>query len=97
MPTRRNILLNAAAFALVGTAGAKLAYALSSEPMAPEDLSALALACGNQTRHTQLISDARLLLDDAIKSGMKPAGTTETVVCPFCRCAFQVTPDIGFQ
>jgi hypothetical protein len=96
MPSRRHLLLNAAAFTLVGTVGAKWARALSTEPMAPEDVSAFGLACGNQTSHTQLIKDARLMLDDAIKSGAKPAGATETVVCPLCHCAFQVSPDIGF-
>jgi hypothetical protein len=96
MPSRRHLLLNAAAFTLAGTVGAKWARALSTEPMPLADMNALSLACGNQTSHAQLIQDARWLLDDAIKSGAKPAGATETVVCPLCHCAFQVTPDLGF-
>lgn len=96
MQSRRNVLLGAvAAGAVLGT-GSLRAVALSSEPMAPEDLKALSLACSNLASHTQLVADARLLLDDEIKSGIKPANYLETVVCPFCHCAFQVSPDLGF-
>lgn len=96
MPSRRKVLLGAGAmFSVVGLGGVR-AWALSSEPMAPGDLQALSLACGGASSHTQLLADARLLLDDAIKRGAKPANATETVVCPLCHCAFQVSPDISF-
>jgi len=95
MLSRRGILLGAATTSLLGL-GAVRAVALSTEPMAPSDLKALSLACSNLASHTQLIADARLMLDDEIKRGAKPANYTETVVCPFCRCAFQVSPDVSF-
>lgn len=95
MLSRRGILLGAAAATSLLGFGAVRAVALSTEPMAPSDLKALSLACNNLSSHTQLIADARLLLDGEIKRGAKPANYTETVVCPFCRCAFQVSPDIS--
>ena len=96
MLSRRGILLGAAATtSLLGLGGVR-AFALSTEPMAPADLQALSLACSNLASHTQLVADARLMLDDEIKRGAKPANYTETVVCPFCHCAFQVFPNISF-
>ncbi|MDY0870322.1 hypothetical protein [Dongia rigui] len=96
MPSRRKVLLGAGAMVSVAGLGVVRAWALSTEPLAPVDLEALSLACGGQSAHTQLLADARLLLDDAIKRGVKPADATETVVCPLCHCAFQVAPDISF-
>lgn len=96
MLSRRAILLGAAAMTSVAGLSVARAWALSSEPLAPEDLRALSLACGSRSSHTQLLADARLMLDDAIKRGVKPANATETVVCPLCHCAFQVSPDISF-
>jgi hypothetical protein len=96
MQTRRNILLGAgAAISSLGL-GAVRAVALSEEPMAAEDLKALSLSCGNPASPAQLISDARGRLDDAIKSGAKPANAVDMVVCPLCHCAFQVSPGSGF-
>jgi hypothetical protein len=96
MPSRRKVLLGAGATISIAGLGAVRAWALSSEPLAPGDLQALSLACGGQSAHMQLLADARLLLDDAIKRGVKPANATEIVVCPLCHCAFQVSPDITF-
>lgn len=95
MVSRRKILMGAAAISISGLGTAR-AWALSSEPLAPADLQALSLACTGATSHTQLLADARLMLDDAIKRGVKPANAKETVVCPLCHCAFKVSPDISF-
>lgn len=95
MLSRRKLLLGAAATTSLLGLGALHAAALSSEPMTPSDLRALSLACDKSTSHAQLIGDARMLLVDAVKRGLKPADYSETVVCPFCRCAFQVSPDAG--
>lgn len=96
MLSRRSILLGAVATTSLLGLGAVRAIALSTEPMAPADLKAMSLACSNLSSHTQLVDDARLMLDDDIKRGVKPANYTETVVCPFCHCAFQVSPDVSF-
>ena len=96
MLSRRSILLGAAAGTSLVGLGAMRAAALSTEPMAPEDLQALSLACSNLASHTQLVADARLLLDDAIRRGAKSPSTTEVVVCPFCHCAFQVSSGVSF-
>ncbi len=101
MFSRRDLLLTAtASLGMLGTGGSG-ALALSSEPMDPADLSALALACqsvqsAGTGSHAQLLADARRTLDDEIKQGLKPATATELVVCPFCQCSFQVVPDISF-
>jgi len=96
MLSRRKVLLSAGATMSVAGLGVARAWALSTEPLAPGDLDALSLACGNPSSHTQLLADARLMLDDAVKRGVKPAQATETVVCPLCHCAFQVSADISF-
>jgi hypothetical protein len=96
MLSRRAILLGAGAMTSVAGLSVVRAWALSREPLAPEDIKALSLACGSPSSHTQLLADARLMLDDAIKRGVKPANATETIVCPLCRCSFQVSPDISF-
>lgn len=96
MLSRRNILLSAVATIPVAGLGVARAWALSTEPMEPADLEALSLACSAPSSHMQLLADARLMLDDAIKRGVKPANATETVICPLCHYAFQVSPDITF-
>lgn len=95
MPSRRKILLGAGAMISVAGLGIARAWALSSEPLPPADLEALSLACNTPSSHTQLLADARLMLDDAIKRGVKPADATEMVVCPLCHCAFKVSPDLS--
>jgi hypothetical protein len=96
MLSRRDILLGAAAGASLTAIGGMRAMALTSEPMAPEDLKAFALGCSGVASHQQLIADAKWLLNDEIKRGMKTAVDTETVVCPLCHCSIQVTSDISF-
>lgn len=96
MLSRRRILLGAAATSSLLGLTALRATALSTEPMAADDLEALALACTGVTSHSQLVADARLLLDDEIKRGVKPIGATSLVVCPLCHCAMQVSPDVSF-
>ncbi|WP_374651689.1 hypothetical protein [Dongia sp.] len=90
------MLLGAVAGSSILAIGATRAIALSSEPMAPADIQALALACGKPASHAQLIADARLILNAEIESGAKPADTTELVACPLCRCTFEVASDIRF-
>lgn len=96
MLSRRKVLLSAGATISVAGLSVARAWALSTEPMPPADLEALSLACSAPSSHMQLLADARLMLDDAIKRGVKPADATETVVYPLCHCAFQVSPDIKF-
>lgn len=96
MLSRRSILLGAAAGSALLGLNVMRAAALSTEPMAPDDLKALALACDGVASHAQLVTNARLMLDDEIKRGVKPASASETVVCPLCHCSLQVLPDIGF-
>lgn len=96
MLSRRDILLGAAAGTSLMAVGGVRVMALSSEPMAPEDLRAFALGCGGVASHQQLIADARWMLDEEIKRGVKTAADSEVVVCPLCHCSIQVTPDISF-
>lgn len=96
MFSRRGLLLMATASLTVTGMGGSKALGFSSESMDPADLSALMLVCQRSGSHVPLLTNARRVLGEEITLGLKPATATEMVVCPLCRCSFQIIPDTSF-
>lgn len=95
MLTRRHLLLTTAVTSAFGLSAAR-AVALSTEPMAAEDLRAMRLACGGALSHAELVAEARLFLDGQVQAGERAADYSETIRCPLCACSLQVVPEIRF-
>ena len=93
MMTRRQLLGTAIAGSAAFMAGASAAQAFTVQPMPPAVEAEYLAGCAatNSTGHSDLITQARALLQGEIASGVKPADAEEVVTCPICGCRLVVT------
>jgi hypothetical protein len=95
MMTRRQLLSTAIAGSAAFMGGVSAAQAFTEQPMPPAVEAEYLAGCASRTSagHSDLITQARALLQGEIASGVKPAGAEAIVTCPICGCRMVVTAD----